>query len=265
MTADTGMSEAAGRQGRLWGTRARDWAELQERTVLPAQKRVLEHLHLEPGTTLLDVGCGSAPVGPLAASLGCRVSGLDASAPLLEIARERVPDGDFRLGDILALPWPDDSFDVVVGFNSFQYAEDAVAALREAHRVVRPGGKIGIVVWGSEEECEAVAHFTALAALMPPRPPDAPGPLAGEQRIAEMAAEAGLTVDTDERVDCPWHYPDLPTALRALKSAGPIARVIDHAGEGAVDEALTDCLKEFRQPDSSYLFRNKFRALTASA
>ncbi len=56
------------------------------------------------------------------ASLGATVSGLDASDTLLEIARERAPSADFRLGDLEALPFDDDSFDVVTGFNSFQYA-----------------------------------------------------------------------------------------------------------------------------------------------
>jgi SAM-dependent methyltransferase len=262
MTTDAALSESASLQGKLWGRRSRDWAELQEKVILPAHRRVFERLAPSPGSALLDVGCGAGGPSALAASLGCRVHGLDASAELLEIARERVPDGDFRLGELLSLPWPDATFDYVTGFNSFQYATDPVAALAEARRVLRPGGKVGIVVWGSVEECEAVSHMKALGSLLPPPPPGAPGPLAGEQRIADIAREAGFTVETDERVDCPWHYPDLDTALRALKSAGPVARVIDVAGEEAVDEALTRCLAGHRQTDGSYLFKNRFRALT---
>lgn len=76
----------------------------------------------------------------LSASLGATVAGLDASEALLEIARERTPGGDFRRGDLEALPFEDDSFDLVTGFNSFQYAGNAAQALREAGRVTRPGG-----------------------------------------------------------------------------------------------------------------------------
>lgn len=262
MNSNTSLSEAAALQGRLWAARPKDWADLQERVILPAHRKVFERLAPEHGSLLLDAGCGSAGACLLAVAAGCRVHGLDASPPLLEIARERVPEGDFRHGELLSLPWPDGTFDYVTGFNSFQYATDPVAALAEARRVLKPGGKVGIVVWGRVEECDAVAHMKALASLMPSAP-GSPGPLAGEQRIAEMAAEAGFTVETDERVDCPWHYPDLSTALRALKSAGPIARIIDHAGERAVDAALADCLADFQQPENgSYQFRNKFRALT---
>lgn len=265
MTNDTTLSEAAILQGTLWGARARDWAQLQEGVVLPAHRRVLQRLAAPPGSTLLDVGCGAGLPTRVAWEAGCRVSGLDASVPLLDIARERVPEGDFRLGELLSIPWPDGSFDYVTGFNSFQYAVDPVAALAEARRVLKPLGKVGIVVWGSVDECEAVAHMRALGALLPAPPPGSPGPLAGEQRISEMAVEAGFKVETDERVDCPWHYADLLTGLRALKSSGPIARVIAAVGEQEVDGALTECLSDFRQPDGSYLFRNKFRALTAQS
>lgn len=261
----TTLSPAAAEQGRLWGGRVRDWAEIQERGVYPAFEAVFAHLDVTPGSTFLDVACGAGPGSRLAAERGARVSGIDASPELLAIARERVPDGDFRVGEILSLPWPADTFDNVVGFNAFQYAVDIVAALREARRVTKPGGQVGIVVWGSVDECEAVAHFKALAALMPPPPPGAPAPLAGEQRIAEMAEEAGLKVESDERVDCPWSYPDLKTALRGLMSAGPVARVIEHAGEQDVEQALTDCLADFQTEIGGYVFHNKFRALTTRA
>jgi SAM-dependent methyltransferase len=259
----SGLSEAATEQGRLWGSSARAWADLQERTVLPAQQRTLEKLDIRPGELLLDIGCGAGGSLPIAAAAGARVHGVDAAEPLLEIARERVPGGDFRLGEILDVPWPDDSFDVVVGFNSFQYAADPFAGLREAKRVLKPGGRLGAVVWGTAEECEAVAHFRAIAALMPPPPPGSPGPLAGEQAIAEWIEAAGFAMTSDERVDCPWHYADLDHALRALMAAGPLSRVIDQVGRTAVVDALTACLAEFRQPDASYLFHNKFRSLTA--
>ena len=55
----------------------------------------------------------------MAADRGARIAGIDATGPLVEIARERVPDGDFRVGDMEDLPWDDESFDVVTGFNSF--------------------------------------------------------------------------------------------------------------------------------------------------
>ncbi len=72
------------------------------------------------------------------------MAGIDASEELIEIAAERVPDGDFRAGDIEALPWEDDTFDVVTGFSAFQFADDKVRALREARWVSR--GPVAAVI-----------------------------------------------------------------------------------------------------------------------
>ena len=81
---------------------------------------------------MLDVGCGTGAFLRVAADHGATVCGLDASAALLEIARERVPEADLFQGDLQHLPYVDDSFDAVCGFNSFFFADDMVAALREA-------------------------------------------------------------------------------------------------------------------------------------
>jgi ubiquinone/menaquinone biosynthesis C-methylase UbiE len=73
-----------------------------------------------------------------AADRGAAVYGLDASEALLELARERVPEADLCLGDLEALPYEDDLFGVVAGFNSFFFAVDLVGALREAGRSRSP-------------------------------------------------------------------------------------------------------------------------------
>jgi ubiquinone/menaquinone biosynthesis C-methylase UbiE len=93
-------------------------------------------------------GCGSGGFCELAAARGARVSGIDAAAGLIEFARGRLPHADLRVGAIEQLPWPDDSFDVVSGFNAFQFAADFVAALDEARRVTRSGGRVAICNWG---------------------------------------------------------------------------------------------------------------------
>src|SRR5262245_21375128 len=123
--------------GELWGARARQWAEVQEGTVRPLYEAVLRKTAIGHGTALLDIGCGSGMFCEMAAKTGARVAGIDAAPALLVIARERVPQGDFREGEMENLPFPDTAFDVVTGFNSFQYAVNPVNALREACRVAR--------------------------------------------------------------------------------------------------------------------------------
>jgi len=114
----------------------------------------------------------------LAAQRGASVAGFDATPELLAIARQRVPSADFQLGDMEALPYADDGFDVVTVFNSFQYAADPVRTLREAKRVAKPGGQVVIAVWGLVEELEALGMLKALPSLVAPPTPAAPGPFA---------------------------------------------------------------------------------------
>ena len=119
----TGTSET---NGRLWGARARDWAEVQEGQFAAAFHAVLAHAGAGPGTRHLDAGCGAGMAAALSATLGARVAGVDAAEGMLEIARERTPGGDFRQGDLEALPFADATFDLVTGFNAFQFASDPV-------------------------------------------------------------------------------------------------------------------------------------------
>jgi len=165
-------------QGELWGARARDWAEVQE----PAQRElyppVFDAAGVGEGTSLLDVGCGSGLAAAIAHERGAKVSGIDAALPFVEIARGRVPGADFRVGELEALPYDDDSFDVVTGFAAFQYAADPVHALQEARRVARPRGIVVILTWGQPEHCEAAGIIKVLGSLLPPPPPGASGPFA---------------------------------------------------------------------------------------
>ena len=156
---------------------------------------VLERANIGTDTCYLDVGCGSGMAAQLAAARGARVSGIDAAEALLTIARSRVPGGDFHHGDIEELPFSDQMFNVVTGFNSFQYAANPVAALAEARRVTKPGGTVVIMTWGNPEGLEAASLVAALRPLMPPPPPGAPGPfaLSDKNALRKFAAVAQLT------------------------------------------------------------------------
>jgi ubiquinone/menaquinone biosynthesis C-methylase UbiE len=132
-------------QSQVWGVQARNWADLMERMSLPLYHVVLDKTNVGRGTRLLDIGCGTGMAAQLAAQLGAHVTGLDASEAELAIARERVPNGDFRCGEMEELPYADASFDVVTGFNSLQFADDPLHALQEARRVARPGGHVAMV------------------------------------------------------------------------------------------------------------------------
>ena len=265
--AKTAPAGSASVQGDLWGERARDYAEVQEPTFLPLYESVLARPELAKAASILDVGCGPGLAAQVFSRRIERIAGADATAPFIEIARRRAPSGDFRVVEMESLPHDDGAFDVVTGFNAFQYAASPVNALGEARRVVKAGGIIVIAVWGLPESCEAAGHLKALASLMPPPPPGAPGPfaLSDETKLKALAGEAGLTPSTIVDVACPWVYPDMETALRGMLSAGPAARAIRASSFERAREAVAGAIESYRTETGAYRLNNTFRYLVAHA
>ena len=253
--------------GKLWGSAAADWAEVQEITCLPVYRAVFDHVGLEAGAKYLDVGCGAGLAAQTAAERGAVVSGVDAAEKLLEIARARVMDGDFHTGELEQLPFVDGTFDVVTGFNSFQYAARPGVALGEAKRVTRPGGTVVVMTWGEPEGMEAASLVGALRPLLPPPPAGAPGPfaLSNEAALRAFAEAAGLTPVEIFDVESPWVYPNLETAMRGLRSSGVAARAIEHSSVEAVDAAQEKALEPFRREDGRYVVGARFRCLVTRA
>jgi SAM-dependent methyltransferase len=251
--------------GRLWGARAKDWADFQEATVRPVFEAVLERTHVGPGTRYLDAGCGAGLATEMFAARGARVSGIDAADAMLSIARSRVPGGDFHQGDLEDLPFPDESFDVVTGFNSFQYAGNPVAALREAGRVARRHGFVVIMAFGDPAGMEAAALLAVLKPMLPPPAPGAPGPfaLSDVTALRRFATDAGLQPVDVFDVDSPWVYADEASAIRGLTSTGNAVRAMERVGQDVVTEAYAKAMAPFRQPDGSVRASAWFRCLQA--
>lgn len=254
-------------QGPLWGARARDWADIQEPQSVPLFAAVLQRTAVALGTRLLDIGCGAGTLCGMAAQRGATVSGFDASEALLAIARQRVGQGDFRAGDMEALPYARHTFDVVTAINSFFFAAHPVQALREAHRVARRGALVAIAVWGKPQDRDVAPVLDALTALVPPPPADAaPGPALHEPPVlAELAQEAGLTPVGSAAITCVWDYADAHTAVRGILAAGVAARVIQQAGEEHARQAVLGALAPFQAPSGHYRLRNTFHYLITTA
>jgi SAM-dependent methyltransferase len=253
-------------QGELWSVHASNWAKFQEQMLLPAYQAVFEQTGVGVNTRLLDVGCGTGLAAQLAARLGARVSGIDAAPAAIAIARERTPSGDFRVGEMEELPYADDSFDVVTGFNAFQYAADPVGALQQARRVVRPGGAVVMLTWGSAQECEHSHTLAAVNALLPPPPPGAGGPFALSEpgKLEALLQSAGLQPQRSGAADCPFVYPDDETAWQAISSPGVMVRPLRAAGEERVRQAILASLVPYRANGSGYRQENRFRYVIAT-
>jgi SAM-dependent methyltransferase len=253
--------------GRLWGARAHDWAELQEPLTRPIYNAVFERINIGTQTNYLDVGCGSGLAAQLATERGAKVSGIDAAENLLAIARSRIPRGQFRVADFEELPFANNTFDVVTGFNSFQHAANPDAALAQAKRVAKSAGVVVIVTWGKPEGMQFATFMSALKSLLPPPPSGTPGPfaLSDEHALREFATKAGLEPMEVLDVDSPFHYAELSTALRGLMSSGNAIRAAELSSDDAVRKAYTDALKQFRQSDGSYRIGAAFRCLFTRA
>ena len=129
-----------------WGRKAVDFSALSEPSNCREYVAVHHRLGVDAGDRLLDVACGSGLSIELARLRGALCSGIDASPRLVAVARDRNPDCDIRVGDMNALPWDRESFDVVTSFRGIWGTTPGAVA--EIHRVLRPGGRAGITVWG---------------------------------------------------------------------------------------------------------------------
>lgn len=254
-------------QGSLWGAQAQDYSNLVEGFFRPVYELVFYETGVGSGTRLLDIGCGPGLAAELAAQRGAEVAGLDAAGASIVIAQERTPRGDFRVGDMEELPWPDASFDVVTSFNGFQFAADIANALREAKRVARATGRVAMVVWGPDEECDTPAIMAAVRELLPPQPQSGrvSVPLSASGRVAAILKQADLTPLTSGEVDCPFEFVDLETAVRGLMSAGAAVAVVQRVGAEPVQRTIVESLAPYQTDEGGYRLHNRFRYVIAAA
>jgi demethylmenaquinone methyltransferase / 2-methoxy-6-polyprenyl-1,4-benzoquinol methylase len=108
-------------------------------------RRITAQTVVRPGDAVLDACCGTGDLAIAGAHAGGKVVGLDFSPAMLERARRKAPELEWLEGDLLALPFADASFDAAtVGFG-VRNVEDLARALSELRRVLRPGGRVGIL------------------------------------------------------------------------------------------------------------------------
>ncbi len=216
--------------GLAWGARAPDWAYLFEHYARSANEILFDRLGVGPGVRLLDIACGSGLAANFAARRGAVISGLDASEALVGIARARTPAGDFRVGDMLALPFPEASFDVATSFNGIW--KGCETALEEARRVLEPDGRLGLTFWGRLDHLGLMPYFLKVIELSPPSHGEASvqqGDTGRPGVVEEMLTSTGFRLRARGAVSVVNEWPDVDLAVRALAAAGPSVPAIDAA------------------------------------
>ncbi|MET0850178.1 MAG: methyltransferase domain-containing protein [Candidatus Rokuibacteriota bacterium] len=147
-------------------------AEMYESTFVPAlfaewAPLLVGVARVAPGQAVLDVACGTGIVARVAADAqrgDGRVVGVDLNPAMLGVARRVRPEIDWREGDAASLPFPDDSFDVVLCQMALMFFPDRVRALREMARVVTERGTVGLVVPAALPAQPAYAPFVEMVA-----------------------------------------------------------------------------------------------------
>src|SRR5262249_19571488 len=138
-------------------------AEIYENLFVPAMlapwaSRAVALANLEPGEHVLDIACGTGVLTRLAAKAVApngRVGGLDLTPEMLAVARSSPLDAtvavqiEWREGNALALPFEDATFDVALSNFGLMFFPEKVRALQEMGRVLKPGGRFVVMVWGS--------------------------------------------------------------------------------------------------------------------
>jgi SAM-dependent methyltransferase len=231
-----------------WGRKAADFATLSEPSNCREYVALHHRLGVDAGDRLLDVACGSGLAIELARIRGATGSGLDASPRLVAVARDRNPGCDIRVGDMHALPWDEASFDVVTSFRGiWGTTPDAVDELR---RVLRPGGRAGITVWGHIKVSPGAWALSPFRLAAPPKVDNQAAmvslgrPGAGEQLLA---AHGFADI---ERIKVPFafEFADPQLYARALAASGPAYEAIQQVGEAEFERAAVE-LAQARQRD----------------
>jgi uncharacterized peroxidase-related enzyme len=245
---DTPLASPAEEQWQVvdegWGRRAVEFSTLAEPSNIREYLTMLDRLGVGDGVRLLDVACGSGLALELAGLRGARCAGIDASPRLLAVASDRSPDADLRVGDMNALPWDDGSFDVVTSFRGIWGTTPGAVA--EVFRVLAPGGRVGITVWGHIKASSGAWAMTPFTLANEPKVQNQAAmvslgrPGAGEA----LLSESGFT--NIERIDVPFvfEFPDPEGYARALASTGPAFEAIQAVGEEAFLDAAAELARQ---------------------
>ena len=229
---------------------------------------LVEALAPQPGLRWLDVACGAGHVAELAAAAGAKVTGIDISPRLIEVARARAGAGGYdiayRVGDAESLDAGDQSFDTVSSSFGMIFAPDHGAVAREVARVLTPGGRLGFSAWTPDSTIGDLLKL--LGRFQPPPPPGAGVPLAwGDERHVrdelgndfELAFERRISRAEEASFDEFW--------LSFSKNFGPLKLLLESLAperRSELEEAVREHFGRFEHSDGRLIEDREYLLVT---
>jgi ubiquinone/menaquinone biosynthesis C-methylase UbiE len=246
-----------------WDLAAPAYEGLWRTQTAAAQHALLAAVAPAPGERVLDVACGTGLVAfPAARAVGAggHVLGIDLSGQMVDAARERAAarrhEATANIGfarmDAEALDLPDASFDVVLCALGLMYMPEPEQALREMRRVLRPGGRLGLAVWGEPARCGWSALFSIVDAEVKSEVCPLFFRLGHQDTLARACAEAGFEAIVQRRVAASLAYTDADAACNAAFVGGPVALAWSRLGTAARTRArarYVAAIEPWRQGD----------------
>jgi SAM-dependent methyltransferase len=235
--------ELRGRLRGLWNTVAPGWrehADFIDKRAAGVTERMLALTMPQPGERVLELACGpggtAMAAAPLVAPDGWVVAS-DVASEMTAIAAARAAERglnnvDARVLDLEAIDEPDASFDVALCRDGIMLVPDPARAAGEIHRVLRPGGRASIVVWGPRERnpwLTSVFRAAGVQLGIELPPPGMPGPFSLEDRdgFGEILAGAGFEGVVIEEHDVPLRARSAKEwSTRVVALAGPLAPIL---------------------------------------
>jgi len=213
-----------------WDLAAAAYEPLWQAQLAPAHEAVMAGAALAPGERVLDVACGTGLIALQAArAVGPdgHVVGVDLSGRMVDAARvaveRRVGNATFVRMDAERLALPSASVDVALCALGLMYLPDPGQAAREMHRVLRPGGRVVIAVWGARARCGWAPVFPIAEAEVTSDVCPLFFRLGEPQALTQLCADAGFDVIEERRIAATLAYADADDACDAAFAAGPVA------------------------------------------